>query len=810
MKLKNITLVIGVITVLVACSDENYERLPPSECNLFLSSPLVDWYEGIPLGNGQLGALIWGQENQIIVKLDRLDIWDERFDPGCNSMEFTWRNLKKNVDSLRSSKRKDLPEEKINPGYSKKSFWGSSGFNNPPAHVSIGKLLVTMPKKVMSTQFTLDLARAEAGIQFKDGKKVTAFAASGAPVIMMQISGKPEGLKMWAPGKEPKWPANLGYPEPVLGSDADDIWYEQSIPEGSNFGYSGDNIIPEWKFVVFAASRTKDDKTLIAMTITSSQKDGADPLAAARVRVHKALETGYKVLSATTRKHWSEFWNSSSVNIPDTAELRHYYLSRYYLGASSDTGYPAMGVLQSIWTDNRFPVPAFRNNLHNDLETQVQYQSYQVAGNFAEGRVFLEYLWNMLPTWRRFARSFYETGGAAMPSVMSLGGNPTGGWPQYQLSPTFAGWFGWLFYEHWRYTHDRDFLETRAYPWCTEIARCWCELLKEDKDGILKLPLSSSAEIFDQTLRAWLKPNSNQDHDLMQMHFLGLAEMADVLGKTNEAAQWRDIAAKLGPLHVDDENVLMWSENEKLAESHRHFSATMNIYPFNLLTVEGSDRDKQIITATMKRYDDLGTIAWAGWSWPWMSSLRSRAGDAESAYKYLDIFVKGFITRNGFYTNTDLHAVVREKPGKPGGLFTIEGNMMANQSVHDLLIQSWAPAIGQGEPGIIRLFPSTPWSWHESSFEDLRAEGGFRVSARREKNVTVWFRIKADAEGLVRLRDNFGGRQPRWIGKEMTKVGENFERQLKKGEIIEATLETPKVIPASPDNLYVPVIIKKY
>ena len=126
----------------------------------------------------------------------------------------------------------------------------------------------------------------------------------------------------------------------------------------------------------------------------------------------------------------------------------------------------------------------------------------------------------------------------------------------------------------------------------------------------------------------------------------------------------------------------------------------------------------------------------------------------------VDLFVKGWITRNGFHMNSDLQV-------RAPGYFTLEANLLANQAVHDMLIQSWAPSIGLGEAGIVRLFPATPWSWHDASFDDLRAEGGFRVSAKRVNNATVWFKIIADADGLLRVRDNFGGRPLKWVGAEM-------------------------------------------
>lgn len=769
-------------------SDINHaQRLPSSEHNLRLEAPVDCWSEAIPLGNGQLGALLWAKDNQLVVKLDRLDIWDERCNPMWRTPEFTW----KNIQSLHGAGNFDRIQ----------ALYDGLCKDRPPTHIAIGKVLLTLPEKTRATVFELDLSRAEARIDLQDGSAVTAFASATEPVIILRVPGKPESFELWAPGIEPKWPCILGYPEPVFGRDQEARWYEQVIPETSDvYGYDGASRIPEWSFVVYAQTQPLGDDTLIAITITSSLKDGSDALAAARNRVRKALGIGYYQLSAAHQSYWSGFWRTSAVRIPDAEMQRHYYLARYFLGSSSRPGFSAMSAIMSVWTDDKI-LPTFKNDLHNDLETQVQYQSYQASGNFEEGRVLFDYLWDLLPVFRGYARSFFEADGLAVPGVMTLGGNPCTGWPQYGNSPAFAGWFGWLFYLHWRYTQDHEFLESRAYPWCAEVAECWYRLLKEDEQGILKLPLSSSAEIFNNSPRSWLQPNSNQDLDLLRVHLLGLAEMADALGRKADGERWREMAGKLGKPHVDEEHALMWSEGEPVKQSHRHFSHMMSVWPFNLLTVEGSDGDRRIIAATLKRFEELGTDAWFGFSWTWMSSIYARIGDGEAAYRHLDVFRRGFTTRNGFHMNFDINNVLGANrvnnaadaakiPFSMQGYFTIEANMMAKQAIQEMLIQSWAPSIGQGEAGIIRLFPAMPPEWQEASFDDLRAEGGFRVSARRERNHTIWFKIIADADGLLRLRDSFGGRAPRWLGPDMTKVGLNFERQMSSGEVIEASFDT--------------------
>ena len=131
------------------------------------------------------------------------------------------------------------------------------------------------------------------------------------------------------------------------------------------------------------------------------------------------------------------------------------------------------------------------------------------------------------------------------------------------------------------------------------------------------------------------------------------------------------------------------------------------------------------------------------------------------------------------------------------------------EAVHEMLLQNWSANPGTCEFGVIRLFPATPWRWHSASFNDLRAEGGHRVSARRENNATTWFKIVAGRDGLIRIRDNFGGRVPHWNRSGVKQVNGNFEVQCKAGATIEATLPTPQEIPAAPANAAAPVEVRE-
>ena len=300
------------------------------------------------------------------------------------------------------------------------------------------------------------------------------------------------------------------------------------------------------------------------------------------------------------KQWWDGFWAHSEVTIPDERIQRHYNLVKYFYGAASRPDAPSMP-LQAVWTQDSGGLPPWKGDFHHDLNTQMTYLAYHKAGLVDSGMSFINHMWDLMPEYRTFSQEFFGVDGAAVPTVMTLNGKPLGGWPQYTLSPTYAIWIGQSFYLHWKHTMDGEFLRERAYPWMDEIVSTIVRLL-EEKDGKLYLPLSSSSEIFDASPRAFLKPNSNQDLSMLQWAFDAMAEMADALGKESDVTRWRALRSKLNDLHVDN-NILMFSSNEPFNQSHRHHAHAMAIHPFATLNIDGTEKDRQVIQATLKKMD---------------------------------------------------------------------------------------------------------------------------------------------------------------------------------------------------------------
>jgi alpha-L-fucosidase 2 len=411
--------------------------------------------------------------------------------------------------------------------------------------------------------------------------------------------------------------------------------------------------------------------------------------------------------------------------------------------------------------------------------------AYQESGRFNEGASYVNYLWDRKKIFEDFAKDFYGTKGLACPGVMSYAGQPLGGWGQYSMSPTMSAWSAHLFYLHWLYTADEKFLQEKAYPWCAEVGECMLGLLKPDKNGRLVMPISTSPEIFDNSSKAWLEPNSNYDIMCLKMLFLSLQEMASANHKNKEAIKWKNVADGLGNFHTKADGTLLIDAKGEVPYSHRHLSNLIGLYPFNLITIAGGENENTIIQSSLKNWDSLGTKAWTGYSFTWMSCLRARVGDAEEALRNLEIFVQAFILRNGFHANGDQTKLGYSKSRNRD--FTLEGNFLAAQSVQEMLLQSWSSQPGKLNTGIIRIFPAVSNKWKDVSFKDLRAEGGYKVSATRKNYATVSFSVQAAKTGLVHIQNNFKN-EPYWNIKGVRKIGEVFEVLLMKGQTLRASL----------------------
>ena len=268
-------------------------------------------------------------------------------------------------------------------------------------------------------------------------------------------------------------------------------------------------------------------------------------------------------------------------------------------------------------------------------------------------------------------------------------------------------------------------------PKASELFKLYVPHLKE-QNGIIHLLDTESPEYEG------FKTYNNSNYNLAALRWLlqTMIELSDRTGeKTQEYVEWKNILEKLHPCPVD-ENGYMIASDKPLAKSHRHYSHLLSFYPLRL-----QDTTRPEINALLeKSIDHWMTIGdgkgLAGYSYTGAASLYAYQGNGEKAYAQLYHYLNKPIGISLLLPNT----MYVESGGKNP---VIETPLSAATAITEMLLQGWG--------GTLRIFPAIPAEWQDCSFHDLRAEGGFVVSALRKKGQTEWVRIHSDAGQECRI-----------------------------------------------------------
>ena len=686
----------------------------------------------MPLGNGMLGALVWGDGHPLTLSLDRADLWDLRPVPEFHSPEYTYQQM---VDWHHAGRHDDLVRVYEAP------------YHRPaPTKIPAGRIRLSFSDQVALASATLSLSDAQAGVSFAGGTTVRVFIHATQPVGMIRVtSGSPPDVALVAPafggavgesaegGIRAGDLAQLGYAAPVETAGSNWRAFEQQGAEG-------------FRFAAYIAWREVDGAWEAAWSIASSF-EGQEPLAIARARANTALDSGFEDVLDSLREWWRAFWAQSSVRLPNPIVERLWYLEQYKFGAASRRGAPPI-TLQGPWTADDGGLPPWKGDYHHDLNTQLSYWPCYSGNHLEEGLNYLDWLWQTRPACFDWTQRFFGLPGLNVPMTADLNNNQIGGWRQYTHSPTTAAWLAHHFYLHWKYSADPDFLRERAYPYLRD-ASVFIEAITAQRDaqGHRSLPLSASPEINHNLPSAWFTTLTNYDLALMRWLLGATAELADELGLVSEAGHWRAVRDELPDFARGDDGRLLVTQDYPLPESHRHLSHLMAIHPLGLIDWEDGESAQRTIRASLDELDRLGASFWCGYSFAWLASQSARARDGVKAEQALEVFATAFTLRNSFHCNGD-------QSGKGYSLFTydpftLEGNFAAAAGVQEMLLQS--------HRGAIRLFPAVPDAWRDASFTTLRAEGAFVVSAWRKNGKTERVEVTAERGGACRLTSPFGG-----------------------------------------------------
>jgi alpha-L-fucosidase 2 len=724
---------------------------PKKEHNLVFDSLAKRWDEGIPLGNGWLGVLIWQKENKIRLSLDRVDLWDDRPMPEIEKLKFKWvveQVTKGQYDTVQ--KLGDEPYEKY-----------AAPTKIPGAALEFD---LTKMGKVISNELDiktgLSVIKFETGIVFNNYIHATNqtgyFGFENLPSVTIDpeliipnyntgragITGNSvEGIGL----------ERLGYKKGIVTRTHNSIRYHQPTWKENYY-----EVLVKWY-------RLPGNRLIGQWTITNNK-----PAQLPDPDFKLKEPTGWPSHS----KWWNDYWSRSSVSLPDKQLEKQYYLEMYKFACVTRGNTPPIS-LQAIWTADNGNLPPWKGDFHHDLNTQLSYWPGYTGNHLDLTASYTNWLWKVKEENKRWTKQYFEVEGLNVPGVTTISGKPMGGWIQYSMSPTTAAWLAQHFYWQWRYGMDQKFLKERCYPYLNEVEQYTAEMLNKerDKNNKAKLLLSSSPEYNDNSIKAWFDSFTNYDLALIKS-FYDFGTEVSATAYDRRPNEWLGVRMTLPDLDVNETGLTV-APGQNLDASHRHMSPYMAIYPLCLLEVDDAN-GKAIIENSLKHLEAKGTRHWCGYSFSWMACIYARAKQADKAVRQLQIFASNFCSPNSFHLNGD------QKGGQYSSFtyrpFTLEGNFAFAQGVHELLLQI--------HNGAIEVFPAVPASWKDVSFKTLRAEGAFLVSATREGGAVSEVKIVAEQGGKLKMKLPFKTFFITNLQKKYKVEKGALEVDMKKGEMI--------------------------